>query len=157
MVTKFEKPVGTEIGNLASLATTDKSSVVGAINSLNSNFAPSPVVASNIFTPNTGIEIHEDMYNYKIGEIAIITFSVSKTDKSVFDGSRIILGSLISGWIPQHACIVPISGNITADSYVSGSPGNLLLQSYNSNEMIDINQDATPCKQLQIHAVYRVA
>ena len=37
MVTKFEKPVGTEIGNLASLATTDKSSVVGAINSLNSN------------------------------------------------------------------------------------------------------------------------
>ena len=54
--TVFDKPVGTEIGQLSSLTTSNKTSLVNAINSLNSNFTLSGVaitmesgVTSNIF------------------------------------------------------------------------------------------------------------
>ena len=59
MVTKFEKPVGTEIGNLASLATTDKSSVVGAINSLNSKttFSTPPSSDSSSLSDDAAIAV----------------------------------------------------------------------------------------------------
>ena len=37
--TVFDKPIGTEIGQLSSLTTSDKTNLVNAINSLNSNVA----------------------------------------------------------------------------------------------------------------------
>lgn len=84
MVTKFEKPVGTEIGNLASLATSDKTSVVGAINSLNSKIKQKTLGS---YSSLSAIEsaLTTQLGLMATGEIQEIFFTTTASGISVFN------------------------------------------------------------------------
>lgn len=100
------------IGNLNSLTTTDKSSLVNAVNELKSGLTKHAIT----FTANTGYTI-EDQGSYVIGNVAYLNFFIKSETRIT---SRVNVGTMSVGMPSGKVVSITCPSSYVIDSVLNG-------------------------------------
>ena len=111
---------------------------------------------SDIFTPAAGLQFNGAAICRKKCGIAVIRFSLIKSDSTAFAG-RTVLGRLSEEWCPNPYLILPCSGNESINGYVDRYAGSLFLGMPIDTDKNDVFIDVVnSVKEIQITATYLV-
>lgn len=111
-------PIATAVGDLSLLSTTDKSSIVGAVNEVDGKITTATTVSSGSITPKTGYTIVNSSVK-KIGNLVAVSFVIKATTAIT---SRQTIATIDNGFRPTQNEWYTFSGS----SSVNGTSNRII-------------------------------